>query len=73
MTAVAGITSNGYIYTAAYDEDENHAVRWEANFRRNGIDGGMRHGRLVDVSALSDHDLRIAIRDDIEDTWVDMF
>jgi hypothetical protein len=71
MTGVVGITSNGYIYAAAYNEDGKHAVRWSATFRRNGIEQGMRHGKLLDVSTLSEQDLRIAVQDDIENTWLE--
>jgi hypothetical protein len=71
MTDVVGLTSNGYIYTAEYFSAARDSVLWAATFRREGKDRGARHGRLFGVSALSDVELRTAVKDDIEDTWAD--
>ncbi|WP_430391655.1 TonB-dependent receptor [Dyella sp. 20L07] len=70
MTDVAGLTSDGYIYTAEYFGAARDSILWAAYFRRNGKERGVRHGRLFGISKLSETDLRTAVKDDIEDTWV---
>jgi len=70
MTDVAGMTSNGFNYTAEYLLAVHDSVCWAATFRLNGIYRGMRHGRVFAVSSLSTTELELAVQDDIEDTWV---
>lgn len=70
MIDVVGLTSDGYIYTAMYGGVARDGVRWSATFQRNGITRGIRHGTLIGISSLSDIDLRVAVKNDIEDTWV---
>lgn len=70
MAHVVGLTSDGYIYTAEYSGAARDGVQWSASFRRHGKARGMRHGKLFGMSKLSDIDLRSAVKDDIEDTWV---
>ncbi|KLD65872.1 hypothetical protein [Dyella japonica] len=70
MAEVAGMTSNGFNYTAEYLGAVHDSVYWSATFRLNGIYRGMRHGRVFEVSELSSTELQVAIQDDIEDTWV---
>ncbi|MDR3447595.1 MULTISPECIES: TonB-dependent receptor [Dyella] len=69
MIDVVGLTRDGYIYSARYGGVANDGVRWSATFQRNGISRGIRHGTLVGILKLSDADLRIAVKNDIEDTW----
>ena len=73
MTDVVGLTSNGYIYCAEYMGAARDSVLWAATFRRDGKDRGARHGRVFGVSKLSDIELRIAVKDDIEDIWVNAY
>ncbi len=70
MTDVVGLTSDGYIYTAEYSSAVRDSIRWSACFRRHGKARGLRHGKLFGISQLSDVDLRSAVKDDIEDTWI---
>jgi hypothetical protein len=70
MSDLLGITSNGFNYTAQYDAAALGSVMWAATFRKSGIYRGMRHGRVFDVSTLSQPEVKLAVMDDIEETWV---
>lgn len=70
MTDVVGLTSDGYIYTAEYFGAAHGVIMWAATFRRGGKQRGVRHGKLFGLAKLSEIDLRVAVKDDIEDTWV---
>jgi len=70
MSDIAGITSNGFDYTAQCLAAVLDSVVWAATFRLHGDYRGVRHGRVFDVSEMSMTDLRKAIKEDIEDTWV---
>lgn len=70
MSDLLGITSNGFNYAAQYDAAALDSVMWAATFRKDGIYRGMRHGRVFDVSTLSQPEVKLAVMDDIEETWV---
>ena len=70
MNELIGSTSNGFDYTAQYDAAVSDSIIWAATFRKAGIYRGMRHGRVFEISKLSSPDLQLAIRDDIEEIWV---
>ncbi|MEW9572018.1 TonB-dependent receptor [Rhodanobacter sp. Si-c] len=70
MHDLLGITSNGFNYTAQYDAAALGSIIWAATFRKDGIYRGMRHGRVFDVSDLSNPDIKLAVMDDIEEIWV---
>jgi hypothetical protein len=70
MSDLLGITSNGFNYTAQYDAASLDSVTWAATFRKDGIYRGMRHGRVFDISTLSQPEVKLAVMDDIEETWV---
>ncbi|MBD8879814.1 MULTISPECIES: TonB-dependent receptor [Rhodanobacter] len=70
MDDLVGTTSNGFNYTAQYDTAALDSVAWAATFRKDGIYRGMRHGRVFDVSNLSNPDIKLAVMDDIEEIWV---
>lgn len=70
MHELVGITSNGFDYVAQYDTAALDSIMWAATFRKAGIYRGMRHGRVFDVSNLSNPDIELAVMDDIEEIWV---
>lgn len=70
MYDLSGVTSNGFSYTAQYDSAVLDSVVWAATFRKDGIHRGMRHGRIFEVSKLSNPDVELAVKDDIEEIWV---
>lgn len=72
MYDLSGITSNGFNYTAEYDVAALNSVMWAATFRKDGIFRGMRHGRVFEVVEPSSPDVKLAVMDDIEDTWVNV-
>jgi hypothetical protein len=70
MADCDGTTSNGFNYTAQYELAVMSSVTWAATFRKDGIYRGMRHGRVFAIGELSGPDLKRAVMDDIEETWV---
>ncbi len=70
MPDIAGITSDGFDYTAMYVAAVLNSIVWAATFRLEGCYRGVRHGRVFDVSELAMIDLPSAIKDDIENAWV---
>lgn len=69
MYDLLGVTSNGFNYAAQYDAAALDSITWAATFRKDGIYRGMRHGRVFDVSKLSQLDVKLAVMDDIEEIW----
>ena len=61
MSDIAGMTSNGFDYTAKYLSAVLDSVVWAATFRLDGDYRGVRHGRVFDVSELSITELQKAI------------
>jgi len=70
MSDIAGMTSDGFDYTAMYVAAVLNSVVWAATFRLDGDYRGARHGRVFEVSELSITDLQQVIKDDIECAWV---
>lgn len=70
MSDIAGVTSDGFDYTAMYVDAALNSIVWAATFRLDGCYRGARHGRVFDVSELAMTDLQNAIKDDIENTWL---
>ncbi len=70
MHDLLGVTSNGFNYTAQYDTAALDSVIWAATFRKDGVYRGMRHGRIFDVSKLSQSDVKLAVMNNIEEIWV---
>lgn len=64
---IAGITSNGFNYTATYDSAVTDSIEWAATFRLGDVFRAIRHGRLFQAAALTQADLQWAVMADIED------
>jgi hypothetical protein len=67
--AVFAMNDNGLTYSAEYGPAANDCVRWSAIYRFRGIFRGLRHGRVPEISGLSDVDVLKSVMDDIEDAW----
>jgi hypothetical protein len=71
MSELAGITGNGFDYTATYATAVQDSVVWAATYRRKGDCHGVRHGRVFHVAALTPRGLQAALMVDIEQSWGD--
>jgi hypothetical protein len=71
MSELAGITGNGFDYTATYATAVQDSVVWAATYRWKGGCHGVRHGRVFQVAALTQKDLQTALMVDIDRSWGD--
>lgn len=70
MPDIAGMTSDGFDYTAKYVAAVLDSVVWAATFHLDGQRRRVRHGRVFQIAALTQPDLESAVMDDIDQTWV---
>jgi hypothetical protein len=71
MSDIAGVSSNGFNYTATYEPAVMDSVEWAATFRLGEVWCGVRHGRFLQVTALTQADLLWAVMADIDEALVD--
>lgn len=71
MTSISGKTSNGFTFEGDYERGSSGRVTWTATYRRSGSFHGMRHGQLNGLSSVPLDDLDLAVKGDIESTWVE--
>ena len=69
MSYIAGMTDDGFDYTAICVQAVQNSVAWAATFSLDGNYRGIRHGKVFGISGMPITDLRIAIRNDIECVW----
>ena len=71
MTSISGKTKNGFTYEGDYEQGSTGRVLWNATYRRGGDFYGIRHGRLNELLGVSMADIDIAVKNDIESTWIE--
>jgi len=69
MASVSGTTKNGFTYEGDYQQATSDRVIWTATYRRSGHFCGMRHGRINELTGVSEMEVDDAVKDDIESTW----
>jgi hypothetical protein len=70
MTSISGKTTNGFTYEGDYELAKSGRVTWTATYRRGGDFFGMRHGCINELPQARFAEVDVAVKDDIESTWV---